>query len=171
VLFSYADLDEALRLLISELVADGAEARIGVVGAAAVALQVGREALTRDVDALYAPNPAIDDAVRRIARARNWPDTWLNDAAKMFASHHDTEADWEIWSAEHGVVISVARPQLLLAMKLLAGRGRRDAGDIDRLLDACEIRSRETAAELFDRYYPAEVIAPAAERQLRSRFP
>lgn len=54
MLFSYADLDEALRLLISELVADGAPARIGVVGAAAVALQVGRQALTQDVDALHA---------------------------------------------------------------------------------------------------------------------
>lgn len=84
MLFSRADLEEVLGLLVSELVTRGATARIRVVGAAAVALQVGREALTRDIDALYAPNPAIDDAVRRIAQLGNWPETWLNDAAAAF---------------------------------------------------------------------------------------
>jgi hypothetical protein len=44
-------------------------------------------------------------------------------------------------------------------MKLRAGRGRRDADDIDRLLDACGIASLADAIELFDGYYPQDEIA------------
>lgn len=90
---------------------------------------------------------------------------------KMFVSHYDSEADWDLHVEESGVVVLVARPQLLLAMKLHAGRGRRDEADIDRLIDSCGITSLEAAQELFDRYYPDEVIKPAAKRQLRERFP
>jgi hypothetical protein len=59
---------------------------------------------------------------------------------------------------------------LLLAMKLQAGRGRRDATDIDLLLDECEIESFDDAKALFDKYYPTESIAPRALHQLHDRF-
>lgn len=55
-------------------------------------------------------------------------------------------------------------------MKFCAGRGRRDAEDIDRLLDACEIASVAVALELFDRYYPDADVAAPAMRQLQDRF-
>lgn len=170
MLFSRRDVEEALDALVAELVTEGAEATIRIVGGAAVALQVGREATTGDIDALHASSPAVRAAVQRIADARNWPMTWLNDAVKMYASHHDTEDDWELRTDEGGVAVLVARPEILLAMKLYAGRGSRDADDIDRLIDACGIASVTAALELFDRYYPAEEIAAPAIRQLRHRF-
>ena len=80
MLFTGADVEEALRELVSELVDAGAEATIRIVGGAAVALQVGREALTGDIDALDASSPEVKAAVKRIADAKNWPKTWLNDA-------------------------------------------------------------------------------------------
>ena len=55
-------------------------------------------------------------------------------------------------------------------MKLGTGRRRRDSGDIDVLLDACGINSTAEAIDVFDRYYPNEVIAGPAMRQLRHRF-
>jgi len=171
VLFSKEELEEALNALVAELVAAGAEAKIQIVGGAAVALQVGREALTGDVDALGASSPPVKAAAKRMADARNWPETWLNDAVNMYISHYDSEADWEVRTDEEGVVVLVARAQLLLAMKLYAGRGRRDAEDIDRLLDECEIASVAAAKKLFDRYYPTEVIARPAMRQLQTRLP
>jgi len=67
-------------------------------------------------------------------------------------------------------VVLVARPELLLAMTLCAGRGLRDAGDIDRLLEACGITSVAGAKRLFDRFYPAEDIAAPAMRQLHARL-
>ncbi len=72
---------------------------------------------------------------------------------------------------DHGVVVCIAGPRLLLAMKLLAGRGRRDQADIDRLLEVLGITSMEDAVAVFDHYYPTEVISKNAVRQLESRFP
>jgi hypothetical protein len=170
MLLSPEDLDDALRLLVTELVAAGVEARFQIVGAAAVTLQVGRDILTRDIDALYTPTPELDDVVKRIAATKNWPDTWINNAVQMFVSHYDSDSDWELHTEEQGVLVLVARSQLLLAMKLLAGRGRRDSADIDRLLDKCEIATIQAATKLFDRYYPMEVIAKPAMLQLQARF-
>ncbi len=170
MLFSRADLEDALRTLVNELVADEAEAKIQVVGGAAVALQVGRESLTVDIDALGSSTPAVRAAATRMAASRNWPETWINDAVKMYMTHLDTDDDWELWVEEQGVIVLVARPMLLLAMKLLAGRGRRDGEDIDRLLDACEVTTLRKAQEIFDRYFPTEVIAAPALAQLRAAF-
>jgi hypothetical protein len=170
MLFTQEGVEEALAALVSELLAVGAEATISVVGGAAVALQVGREAVTSDIDALDASSPEVEAAVERIAEARNWPRTWLNDAVKMYISHYDDAGDWTVRTDEGGVVILVARPKLLLAMKLRAGRGRRDAEDIDRLLDACGIASVADAVELFDCYYPQDEIATPAILQLEERF-
>jgi hypothetical protein len=171
VLFSTEDLKEVLRALVDELLAAGEEAKIQIVGGAAVALEVGRDGVTGDIDALGASSPPVKAASQRIAKARNWPETWLNDAVNMYVSHYDTEADWRIETEEEGVVILVARPRLLLAMKLYAGRGRRDSSDIERLLDACAIASIEAAKQLFAHYYPAEIIAAPAMRELKTRFP
>jgi hypothetical protein len=170
VLFSNDDIEAGLRALVAELVSVGAESTIQVVGGAAVALQVGREGLTEDIDTLHTPSPAIGKAAQRIAFARGWPETWLNDKAKMYDSHFHTDADWELLIEDHGVVVYIAGPRLLLAMKLLAGRGRRDETDIDRLLEALGITSIEDAVAVFDYYYPMEVIKPNAMRQLESRF-
>ena len=169
-LFERDDIEEALRALVGELVEAGAEAKIKIVGAAAITLQVGREAATSDIDALYGSSAAVKAAVERLAEARNWSPTWLHDAVTMYISHRITDADWELWIDEGDVTILYARPQLLLAMKLRAGRGIRDAEDIHGLLDACGIASRTEAEELFDRYYPEEVIATRAMCQLRERF-
>ncbi len=97
-------------------------------------------------------------AVLRIASRRAWPDNWLNDAVTGFASHFDTDDDWDVFDAGDGVVVLIARPSLLLAMKLLAGRGTRDRDAIERLLSACHVVTIATAEEIFDRYYPTEVM-------------
>lgn len=64
-----------------------------------------------------------------------------------------------------GVTLFIAQTRLLLAMKLNSGRGRRDAPDIQILLDACGIESVASAMEVFDRSYPTEVL-PLINRQL-----
>lgn len=170
MLFTPEELRAALRLLVAELANAGVEVRIKVVGAAAVTLQVGRDALTGDIDTLHAPSVGLDEVVARIAAAKNWPANWVNDAVKMFASNYDSDDDWEAYAEEGGVVVLVARPRLLLAMKLFAGRGHRDEADIDRLLDKCAIGSLQAARELLEHYYPDEVLKPAVLRQLQERF-
>lgn len=84
----------------------------------------------------------------------------------MWASHYDTDADWEVRFIRRDVTVQVAKPPLLLAMKLLAGRGLRDLTDIDLLLAACGITSLDGAMAAFNKYYPTESIAPRALHQL-----
>jgi hypothetical protein len=170
-LFDKGDLEEALSALVETLVEAGADAKIKIVGAAAITLQYGRGGATSDIDALYGSSPEVKAAIERIAETRNWSPTWLNDAAKMYISHRATDADWELGIEAVGVTVLYARSRLLLAMKLRAGRGTRDAEDIDRLLHACGITSLAEAQELFDHYYPEEVIAERAKRQLHERLP
>ena len=169
MLFTKADVEEGLVALVDELVASGVSSAIYVVGGAAIMLHVERETLTNDVDVLHS-STEIQSAVRSVGAAKRWPDTWLNDAAKMWASNYDGGDDWEIWFTRGAVVIRVAQPPLLLAMKLLAGRGQRDAMDIDLLLEECRIGSLADAVAVFDKYYPTERIAPRALSQLHERF-
>lgn len=93
MLFTNDDIDAGLRALVIELVSAGAESTIPVVGGAAVALQVGRTGLTEDIDTLHTPSPAVRQAAQRVALARGWPATWLNDSAKMYDSHFHSDAD------------------------------------------------------------------------------
>jgi hypothetical protein len=51
---------------------------------------------------------------------------------------------------------------MLLAMKLRASRGRRDADDIAFLLERCDIESIDHAADLYEHYYPREVLSERA---------
>ena len=169
-LFSREDVDEALSSLVGELDAAGVTGAISLVGGAAVALQVAREALTGDIDALYPVSPVFAAAVVRVGDARGWRPTWLNNAVKMYVSHYDTEADWEVRFEGEGVVVRVARTRLLLAMKLYAGRGIRDEADIDLLLDACGVASVGEATEVFEHFYPNEEMSRKSLEQLRGRF-
>jgi hypothetical protein len=170
VLFTKAEIEEGLLALADELDASGVATTICVVGGSAIILHVDRQVLTNDVDALYSSTPEVESAVRKVSAAKRWPETWLNGAVKMWASHCDTDADWEVRFIRGDVTIQVAKPPLLLAMKLLAGRGLRDLTDIDLLLEACGITSMGAAKAVFDKYYPTESIAPRALRQLHDRF-
>ena len=170
MLFTKEEIEEGLRALVNELVASGVTSTIYVVGGSAIMLHVERHVLTSDVDALYSSASDVQAAVRRVGDAKRWPETWLNDAAKMWASHYDTDEDWEIRVTRGDVTVLVAQPLLLLAMTLLSGRGQRDILDIDLLLQECRIESLDDAAAVFDKYYPAETVAPRALRHLQKRF-
>ena len=93
MLCSREDVDEALQALVNELAAAGVPATIDVVGGAVASLQVEREALTQDIDALHPATSGFTDTVAHVGAARGWPDTWLNDAVTKYVSHFDTMDD------------------------------------------------------------------------------
>lgn len=144
----------------------GVAAGIRLVGGAALAVEYYERVATRDIDALLHPAEEVKIHAMAIARERGWPDDWLNDDVLMFMSHHDVDSDWKVLFAEGGVTVQVASAELLLAMKLLAGRGRRDSNDIDALLTACGVARMEEVEQIFDRFYPHEEMAERARRQI-----
>jgi len=170
VTFDRDDIVSALVKLAELLAAGEVSTTIRVVGGAALAVAHGREATTTDIDALYGAPEDVSAAVAAIAARRGWPETWLNDRVTMFASHYDHTAVWVPFTTRGSVDVWIAPADLLLAMKLLAGRGWRDGTDIDLLCDACALRSTADAEAIFSRYYPHDEMAPRARAQLERRF-
>jgi hypothetical protein len=102
---------------------------------------------------------AVDAIVREIAIEREWPDDWFNAKATMFLPAYGEPFAWRTL-LEIGVVrILVAPPDVLLAMKLLAGRGRRDLPDVGPLIVECEIVTTSAAIELFESFYPHDEMS------------
>ena len=139
-----------------------------MVGGAALAIEYFDRPATRDVDCLLSPAEEIKAIAAEVARDRGWPEDWLNDKVIMYQSHHDTDSDWKTLLDEGGVTVLVASAQLLLAMKLHAGRGRRDGSDIEKLLATCHVKRLQDVEEIFDRYYPQDVIKPTARNRVEA---
>lgn len=140
------------------------------MGGAALVLQGQRDSATRDIDVSTPLAPEVTCIIDQIARRRQWPANWINDAVKMWTSHYDSPGDWEVYADSNWVTISIATTRLLLAMKLYACRGRRDIDDITTLFEACGVTSKEEALSVFDKYYPNEAVNDRARDLISSHF-
>jgi hypothetical protein len=160
----------ALEEIVDGLILAGISARLKLVGGAALAIQYYDRPATTDVDGHFSPAEAVQRIADDVGATRGWPGGWLNDKAQAFFSHYDSDDDWHAFITAGDVVVLVASPQLLLAMKLHAGRGQRDGLDIEKLLDLCAPASMRELEELFDSYYPHDEMKPAAQRRALSWF-
>lgn len=164
-LLSREDIIAGLRDVVAELRRAEVSGRIHIVGGAALALRYFDRRTTADVDALLAPEPAVLDAARQVGARRGWPDDWLNSNVAMFVPFAK-DPEWEALFEDDRVAIRVASAPALLAMKLKASRRGRDDDDIARLMAICGIHDAEDAAELFEGYYPGEVVPDRGQRLL-----
>lgn len=152
------EIRQFLGEIAGRLAERGVEGRIYVVGGAAVALTVYRDAerrMTPDVDASFRADELMAEEIAAMARKHALADDWLNNDAK-FAFPPAGFPDGDVLHDRHGVTVMVAPPDLLLAMKLRAARWGRDDDDIALLVRECDVRSDEEAREVFDRYYLGE---------------
>lgn len=162
------DIIEGLRELVHALRNQNESAVIRIVGGAALALRYYDRATTVDVDASVRPEERVSEFAREIAARHDWPADWLNTKATMFLPPMRDE--WvTIWE-DAGISISVGAPRFLLAMKLNAARPGRDERDIAYLLAICGVGSPLEAAELFEEYYPGEMLKERAERMIQTVF-
>ena len=133
------DVIAGLTELATRMDAASIAATIHVIGGSAISIEYNhlRES-TIDIDSwLYVHHTLVDEViaiVRDIAIERQWHDDWSNTKATMFLPEYGEPFAWRTL-LEIGVVrIPVAPPDVLLAMKLLAGRGRRDLPDLGPLV-------------------------------------
>jgi hypothetical protein len=157
---------DALGDLAHRLSEAGIAAGIRVVGGAALSIEYFDRPATADIDGLLHPSEEIKPFADQIASERGWPEDWLNDKVTAYVSHRDTDADWKTVITDGEVTVKVGSPKLLLAMKLWAGRGRRDGPDIEKLLAMCDVNCVEDAEHIFDHYYPEEAMKPGARKWL-----
>lgn len=166
-LLSGDDIRNALTELVDRARSAGISATICVVGGAAIELIVGDRGTTRDIDAFVFRVGALDAIVTDIAAARGWPTSWLNADVSVFASDFDDPHAWDVMLRKDDVIVRLAPAELLVAMKLRAGRGRRDFDDIDLLLEHLGWGSTEALA-CFEYYYPHDALSAAVQRYLKT---
>ena len=156
------DIQALLGELVRRLGQQNIKAGIRIVGGAAVALQWSERSATQDIDAVLLPAEPILEIAKSMAEDFSLVPHWLNNAAQAYVPFEASLDDWsEIFNNDE-VTINSASPTLLLAMKLHANRGRRDAEDIDYLLGACDVTSVEQAEQIYEHYFSQCVLSETA---------
>lgn len=158
----------ALERLAEELARRGYRAELFLVGGSAMALAYSRRRVTRDVDAIFEPKAAVYEAARAVAEELSLPEDWLNDAVKAFAPGEDPDRQ-ELFSTP-SLVVTVASPRYLLAMKLLAARADQDTEDIEVLYRLCGFTSAEEGMDLVESLYPGRPVGPRTQFLLEELF-
>ncbi|HUG49512.1 MAG TPA: DUF6036 family nucleotidyltransferase [Terrimesophilobacter sp.] len=158
-----AELDaEDVRALFQELsdrlAGNGVHAQLFVVGGAAMALAYDQGRLTRDVDALFVPAPEVRQAAEAIGAVHGLEPDWLNDAAKGFLPGQD-EHPATVFESE-SLLVQVASPEYLLAMKLHASRDERDLDDAAILFGLLGYTSAQQGLDLLTSTYPTGRLLP-----------
>ena len=125
------EIVDLLTDLGGRLAARGVEGEMYVVGGAAIALAFDERRSTRDIDAVFEPKAVIYEIAGQLAKERDLPDGWLNDAVKGFLAGADPDAPLVL--EVDGLRVSTASPRILLAMKVLAHRVGEDEEDVQLL--------------------------------------
>lgn len=154
--------DEDVRSLFQDLsgrlAASGVHAQLFVVGGAAMALAYEQGRLTRDVDALFVPAPEVRRAAEAIGVDRGLEPDWLNDAAKGFLPGPD-ENPATVFESE-SLLVQIASPEYLLAMKLHASRDERDLDDATTLFGLLGYTTAQQGIDLLTSTYPIDRLLP-----------
>jgi hypothetical protein len=138
------------------------EARVYVVGGAAMLLAYGATRSTRDIDAVFEPTGPVRKAVLQVAESLDLPDDWLNDAVKGFVP--GTDPDAVPIFRRPGLEVAAASARFLLGMKLLAARAERDTDDILALSRLLGLRTAADVLAVVSSLYPERLLSP------RTRF-
>jgi len=155
------DIRALLDDLSAELAARGARAELFLVGGAALAVAYDATRATRDLDAVFIPTDTVRQAAAVVAQHRGLTEDWLNDAVKRFLPGPDPDAQ-RFYSSD-SLIVDVASPRYLLAMKLFAARAEIDADDIILLYRQLGFTTVDEGLDLVEQAYPGRPI-PASCR-------
>lgn len=146
------EMVEALERLGEVLSGRGVTAHLYLVGGSAIAFAYLSDRVTRDIDAIAAPTDEVFDAAREITSELELPEEWLNDTARAFLPVVDLGEGAVVLDVP-GITVRTAPAEVLLAMKLLAGRAK-DVDDLRLLAATLDLRDAGAVWEVFLRYYP-----------------
>lgn len=150
------DIRSLLDALSAELEARGARAELFLVGGAALAVAYDTTRATRDLDAVFMPTDVVRQAAAAVAEREGLEPDWLNDAVKGFLPGPDPDAR-RFYSSD-SLIVDVASPRYLLAMKLFAARAEIDADDIVLLYRRLGFSTVDEGLDLVENAYPGRPI-------------
>jgi len=163
------EIEAAFRALGDEIERRGIHgAKLWVCGGTVMVLEVGSREATKDIDCALRPRRELLEAAAAIAASLDLREGWLNDDASAYfpdsADDHWSHPPRRFGSLE----VYFADDEMMLALKLLAGRGRLDRPDLVALLDRLGIWSEEAALRVFEDFYPDDVISQGGLATLRA---
>ncbi len=141
------DIADLLGELLDRLAARGVVVDAYIIGGAAMALHLGRQQLTPDIDGLFKPKTEVFAEAMAMAEEKNLDPGWINDRAFSFMSFDpadDVDAKQVIL---RGHTVTIASKRTLLAMKIAASRFK-DYDDTSRLIVDLGITSAEDIVDL-----------------------
>jgi hypothetical protein len=160
------DADQIRELLVElgqRLATRGIEARLFLVGGAAMALAFSRRRVTRDLDGVFEPKKEIYEEARKIARERGLPDGWLNDGVKALLPERQPLVEGTASFSAPGISVGVASPEYLFAMKAQAARQEADGDDLRFLARELKLKSTEQALDLIEQFYGPNRLSPKTQ--------
>lgn len=131
----------------------GVEARMFLVGGAAMALAFSRDRVTRDLDAVFEPKMIVYEVAATMAAERRLPDDWLNDSVKGLLPDQSPPIEGAATFSTTGLHVGVASAEYLFAMKAAAARQETDGEDLRTLAEILGLRTVEQALDLVERFY------------------
>jgi predicted nucleotidyltransferase len=149
--FDRTELLQLLRELGEILDGWGLTASIYIVGGTAMTLTLNSRRATRDIDAYFRDHKeALLRAADIVGERHGLKPGWFNSTAAMFLP---TELDPHPGELSFpGLRATVASPEYLLAMKLIASRGK-DYDDLERLFNFLGITTPQEAADIANRLF------------------
>ena len=109
--------------------------------------------LTQDIDVATADiPPQVLDAAATVAYRHNMPANWINNQASEFLDVDLPTTAFDTLYEGRCLLVRGAKPESLLALKLMSGRGK-NVQDILDLAEATGIRSHDGLMELCDEVF------------------
>ncbi len=140
-------IEALLGELLDRASADGIEVDAFLIGGAAMAIHLGRDQLTPDVDGLFRPFNDVQRIARHMADEHGLDPDWINENARPFITFDTTDERNFVEVEIRGHAFRVASKRALLAMKM--GRyARKDYADITALIRALGVVSPEQIVDL-----------------------
>ena len=164
--FDRDGLVEALEALDEELRRQNGRTHIYLFGGACVSLSFDRKRVTGDLDVhVREDHGAVQDAIQKIARQRDWPTTWMNEqGTQKLPRTRDTRAK-VLYQSPH-LVVTGASPEHIIAMKMRVGRNI-DWQDIETVARQSGIESAEELERIHDAVFPDEALPERSKIRLR----
>jgi hypothetical protein len=145
--------------------------RILLIGGAYMLLFANATRSTKDIDIFWLDEDGLQrayaplrESVQAITRKYDLDADWLNYLAQMLMYDEVIVPDGKLWKRFGPLHIYAPEVEYILALKITAGR-QKDLDDCAILLAKTQIRSREQAQQLLDRY-----ILPGGQQKNAERI-
>jgi hypothetical protein len=142
-------------------------ADVFVFGGAAMVLGYDARPATRDVDAVWRPHSGVQNAVWEVANELGLQRSWLNEQASFYLPANIAWVGPTLFESDSLRVIQ-ASPELLLAMKVRAGRTI-DLDDVMVLATLLKLEDSQSIIALTESVF-GEPLDPVRTIRIEERF-